>query len=66
MSSGCGRHWPAQGTYVSKSIKHNEESEADSGEEEHADALQDTDRNMRYLVSFNAFVQDFSRLQVAL
>lgn len=43
-SSCCRGYWPAQGEDVSKSVKHDEESEANPGEEEHANTLQETDR----------------------
>lgn len=41
LISCCCGHWPAQSTYVSKSVKHDEENEPDPGEKEQTHPLQD-------------------------
>lgn len=43
--------WPGQSTDVSKSVKHDEESQANLGEEEHANTLQDTDTHQYFWLS---------------
>lgn len=44
-------YWPGQSTDISKSVKHDEESQANPGEEEHANTLQDTDTNQYFWLS---------------
>lgn len=47
-ASCCRECWPAQGADVSKSVQHDEESEANLGDEEHANTLQDTDAHHHF------------------
>lgn len=47
-ASCCRGCWPAQGADVSKSVQHDEESEANLGDEEHANTLQDTDAHHHF------------------